>query len=173
MTIASPPKSFDRPLPPSRGGAAAGMLSELPSADACAVLAFRLWCDGMQTDAPASIAAFCTLAQGVAQTQSFAQLIAIMIQSPRRPIMHHGLTSACFGGDEAVFSHVIAAATCGDHEDPMAVAMLLTTPAAAWQAVLAAKPVGLALLGLCRTAPIQPAAARHLNQQRTSPCACL
>ena len=161
MTIASPPKSFDPPPTAPRGGAAVGMLSELLLADACAVLAFRLWCGGMQADVPDSVAPLCSLAQSVAQSEPFARLMSILQHGPRRAIMHHGLGCACFGGDEAALAHLVAAAAAGDTEDAMAFAMLLMTPTAAWAAVQAARPVGLALLGLRRQNSLPPSETRH------------
>lgn len=161
MTIASSPKSFDRPQPAPRGGAAVGTLSELSMADACAILSFRLWCDGMQTNLPDPIAPLCALAQSVAQTDGFARLMSALQHGPRRAIMHHGLGCACFGGDEAAFAHMVAAAAAGDTEDAMVFAMLLMTPTAAWAAVQAARPVGLALLGLRRQAPLHLSETRH------------
>jgi len=67
--------------------------------------------------------------------------------------MRRGLSCACFGGDEAAFAHMIAAATVGDRDVAMDFALILIQPGAAWQAVQCTQDVGLGLLGLCRRPP--------------------
>lgn len=149
MSIAWTPGKPDRP---ARGGAAVGLLEELPASERYAILALRLWCDG--PDGREAVAR--DISRGLAPqlavqvVNDFADLIHILLQGARRPIMHHGGDCACFGGDEAAFSQMIVAASAGDTEDAMAFALVLMTPAAAWTAVRLAGGIGLAMLTLCR-----------------------
>ena len=150
MSIAWTPGKPDRP---ARGGAAVGMLNELPASERYAILAFRLWCDGAdgrETVARDVSRAFAP-ARAVQVVNDFADLTQILLHRARRPIMRHGRDCACFGGDEAAFSQMIAAAAAGDTEDAMAFALVLMTPAAAWSAVRLASDIGRALLALCRS----------------------
>lgn len=149
MSIAGTPKKSD---PPMRGAAAVGMLAELPAQERAAILTFRNWCDG-PAGREAVARDFARTFPGSRATQeanAFADLMAMMFSAPRRSIMRHGATCACFGGDEAAFVHMIGAATVGDQEDAMAFALILMQPNAAWQAVQMARGVGLCLLQMTR-----------------------
>jgi|GEM_PF-1170942 len=155
MSISWTPKRYDQPQPPLRGAAAVGMLAELPALERCAITALRLWCDGLEgREAVArDFSRAYDTPRAALELNGFADLIAMMLAAPRRAIMRHGLSCACFGGDEAAFAHMIAAATLGDREDAMGFALILMQPGPAWQAVQHAHGVGLGLLGLCRRPP--------------------
>lgn len=142
----------EKPCQLQRGAAAVGMLSELDAQDRAAVLALRQWCDGA-TGREAVASDYARVFSGGRAAQelnAFADLMGLVLAVPRRPIMRHSVTCACFGGDEAAFVHMIAAATANDREDAMAFAMILMHPNAAWQAVQLARGVGLALLRMTR-----------------------
>lgn len=154
MSIAWTPKKPAQPEHPNRGAAAVGMLVELNAQDRAAIMTFRKWCDGA-TGREAVARDYARAFAGGRAAQEFngfADLMAQMFAAPRRPIMRQGVTCAYFGGDEAVFAHMIAAATVGDNEDAMAFALTLMQPNAAWQAVQLARGVGLALLGMTQNA---------------------
>lgn len=144
--------SPQKPAPPNRGAAAVGMLAELAPQDLAAILALRNWCDGPEgREAVAQdFARAFPGDDGVQRVNAFADLIAMILSAPRRPIMRHGVSCACFGGDEAVFAHLLGAAAAGDTEDAMAFALILMQPNAAWQAVQMARQVGLGLLHMTR-----------------------
>jgi hypothetical protein len=152
MSVAWFPKSSDAPNHLPRGAMAVGMLAELPAQECCAILAFRQWCDGAagrEAVAHGFSVAF-PAATAAQKLNAFADLMGLMLAAPRRTLMRHGLSCACFGGDEAAFAHMISAATLGDREDAMVFALVLVQPDVAWQAVQLAQGAGVALLGLCR-----------------------
>lgn len=152
MSIAWPPPNSDAP---KRGGAAVGLLAELPAPERAAILAFRRWCDstsGREAVANDFSRAF-SAGRAAQEVIVFADLMGLMLAAPRRPIMRHAVSCACFGGDEAAFAYMIAAATAGDQEEAMAFALILMQPNAAWQAVYLAHDFGLALLGMARNPP--------------------
>lgn len=154
MSIAWTPGEKPKPEQPNRGGAAVGMLVELNAQDRAAILAFRKWCDGAagrEAVAREYSSAF-SGGRAALELNAFADLMGVMLGAPRRSIMRHGISCACFGGDEAAFAHMVAAATLGDNEDAMAFALILMQPNAAWQAVQLARGVGLGLLGMIRSA---------------------
>jgi hypothetical protein len=149
MSIAWTP---EKPEAPNRGAAAVGMLSELAAQDRAAIVAFRNWCDGpLGREAVArDFARAFSGGRAAHELNAFADLVGMMLSAPRRSIMRHGVTCACFGGDEAAFAHMVAAATAGDQEDAMAFALILMQPNAAWQAVKVARGVGLCFLQMTR-----------------------
>jgi hypothetical protein len=128
------------------------MLAELPAQDCAAILAFRKWCDGPSGRESVAQDIACTFpgTRAAQEVNAFADLMGLMVSAPRRSIMRHDVACACFGGDEAAFAHMIAAAVAGDREDAMAFALILMQPNAAWQAVLMARGVGLCLLQMTR-----------------------
>lgn len=143
----------DRPAPTNRGGAPVGHVAELPPLERAALLYFRQWRNGpngREAVAHAFSQVF-TPTRAVQEVNTLAALMAYLSVGQRRPIMGHCTGCACFGGDESAFVNLIAAAAADDKEDAMAFALTLMRPDAAWQAVMAAKDFGLALLGLNRS----------------------
>ena len=134
----------------TRGGAAVGQLHELPLLERGAILLLRQWCDG----AEARHVGLFPHAFDPAKTDRLAShldhLVTLLTRHGRRPMIRQDLLSPHFGGDEAVFAHLIAAAVVGDNEDAMAFALTLLPPALAWDAVQCAAPLGRAILTLAR-----------------------
>lgn len=149
MSIAWRPEKSEAP---NRGAATVGMLTELAAQDRAAILAFRNWCDGPSgREAVArDFARAFSGGRAAHELNAFADLVGMMLSAPRRSIMRHGVACACFGGDEAAFAHMVAAAAIGDQEDAMAFALILMQPNAAWQAVQQARDVGICLLQMTR-----------------------
>jgi hypothetical protein len=136
----------------TRGGAPVGMLAELPVVEMGAILFLRMWCEGAASRA--LLADDFSLAFGTpradAELERLSGLIGTVLQGGRRPLMRHGVDCPCFGGDESAFATMVACAVAGDREDATVFALALMSPAAAFSAVQAAGPVGLAILGLAR-----------------------
>ena len=144
---------------PGRGGAPVGQLQELPLLELGAILLLRHWCDGEtgRTRIAEDFAQSLTAPRTAETVNQLGHLVTLLTQHGRRPLMRHDVQCACFGGDEALFAHMIAAATAGDTEDAMAFALTLLTPDLAWDAVQTAAPLGRAILTLSR----QPQPTRH------------
>lgn len=148
MSIAWTPN----PARPPRGAAPVGNLAELSGLERRAVMYLRLWCadEAGREAVVADVSRGLSTAKAAQLVNDFAALLQVMLLRPRREIMHHSADCACFGGDEAVFAHMVAAGAAGDREDAMAFALTLMHPDAAWSAVQISESVGLALLGLSR-----------------------
>jgi hypothetical protein len=137
-----------------RGAAPVAVLAELPAVEMAAVLALRLWCSG--AEGRARLAADLALALGAAAADAdhgLSELIRLVVQGGRRPMMRHGIDCPCVGGDESAFAQMVAAAAGGDREDALIFALALMPPVAAFAACQQAGPVGLALLALVRRRP--------------------
>jgi hypothetical protein len=155
---------------PNRGGAPVGHIAELPPLERLAVLHLRQWCSGPEERETIALnfSRVFSPAAAAQEVNTLAALMDYLIAGQRRPVMRHDLACTCFGGDESAFAHMVAAATAGDREDAMAFALTLMRPDAAWQAVMAAEGVGLALLRLSRVfaaapfdTPAKPAPRTH------------
>lgn len=138
---------------PGLGDAPVGQLLELPLLKRSALRQLRHWCDG--EDGRTRIAEDFAQALPVARTaeavNQLGHLVTLLTQRGRRPLMRHAVQCGCFGGDEALFAHLIAVAKAGDSEDAMAFALTLLTPEMAWDAVqTAAPPPGRVILTLSR-----------------------
>lgn len=151
------------PPPLPRGAAPVGQLSELPVLELGAILLLRQWCDGDlgRIRIAEDLAQVLDAAATAKAVNDLGHLLTLLTQHARRPLMRHGVQCGCFGGDEALFAHLVAAATAGDSEDAMAFALTLLPPAMAWEAVQSAAPVGRAILCLARRTPVQPTPTRH------------
>ena len=111
-------------VPPTmpRGAAPVGQLHELPVLELGAILLLRQWCDGdLGRIRIAEDLALVMDAAGTAKVvNDLGHLLTLLTGHARRPLMRHAVQCSCFGGDEALFAHLVAAATAGDSEDAMA-----------------------------------------------------
>ena len=161
MSYFSTMPEFDTAVTDTRGGAAVGMLQELPMLELGAILLLRHWCDG-EVGRAAVGRDFAALGSGgVGGETLLAELVTLFAGHGRRPLMRHGVACACFGGDEAAFAQMIAAATVGDRDDAMAFALILLPVAQAFVAVQAAGRLGPIILRLARDATRSGAAPTH------------
>lgn len=152
MTFFTAKPEFDTALAATRGGAAVGMLQELPLLEFGAIVLLRHWCDG-DTGRAAVKADFAALGpRADAGLALLAELVTLYAGHGRRPLMRHGVSCACFGGDEAAFAQMIAAATVGDRDDAMGFALILLPMAQAFVAVQAAVRLGPMILQMARAA---------------------
>ncbi len=134
-------------VPRHRGGAPVGTMQELGPVEAGAVLYLRLWCDGAAAQGQARrdfVTAF-GAAEGVAVADSLDTLCTLCARHGRRPLMRHGVTCACLGGDESSFANFILTASEGDREDAMWIATTLVRADMAPALVALAERFGLAL----------------------------
>jgi hypothetical protein len=120
------------------GGAAVGHLADLDAIEAAAVMCLRLWpgagvpagpFGGAGREALAAVAALCRHA----------------VDHARLPILRHSPTCPCIGADEACFARMISAATAGDREDAMLIAVLMVRADAAPGLAALAEAAGLVL----------------------------
>ncbi len=161
MTFFTAKPEFDTALAATRGGAAVGMLQELPLLEYGAIVLLRHWCDG-DTGRAAVEADFAALGpRADAGLALLAELVALFVGHGRRPLMRHGVSCACFGGDEAAFAQMIAAATVGDRDDALGLALILLPMAQAFVAVQAAVRLGPMILHLARAAALTRATPTH------------
>ena len=156
------------PAIPVRGGAAVGMLADMPPLERGVVQLLRQWCDGEA--GPIAVAEDFTAIFGAEQAalevNNLAHLITLMVQMGRRPLMRHHTQCACLGGDESAFAQMVAAATAGDREDAMAFALTMLPPDIAYEAVQVAEHVGCATLDIIHRLSVTggyfaPSATRH------------
>lgn len=149
--VASPPAlAGETPVTdqsPIRGGAAVGRLCDIPPLEACAVLYLRLWCDGpaAQRRVYDDFAAALGPVEAQRAVGAIGSLFEFYNQYGRRPLIRHGVDSTSIGVDEACFSNVVAAASEGQHDDAMMIAVLMVRPDVAPILVGLTASFGLAL----------------------------
>lgn len=150
--------------PPPRGGAPVGMMTDLDPIEAGAVLYFRLWFDGPDSQVQVwnDLAAGLGTSTGRAVLQSFEQLCHLCVHHGRRPLMRHDVTCRCLGADESCFANFVANAADGNREDAMLIATLLVRADMAPSLVAAAEDFGLALKQM-----ILKGAPRHSPDTKT------
>ena len=156
------------PASPVRGGAAVGMLADMPPLECGVVQLLRQWCNGEagRIAVAEDFTAIFGPEQAAIEVNNLAHLITLMVQSGRRPLMRHHTKCACLGGDESAFAQMVAAATAGDREDAMAFALTMLPPDIAYEAVQIAEYVGRAMLDIIHRLSatggfFAPSATRH------------
>lgn len=115
---------------PARGGAAVGLLADLPPLEAGVVRYLRRWFSGNNARAELH-EAFCkSLGPDLAGSafESFGQLCDYCVTHGRRPLIRHGVTCSCLGADENCFANLVAAATEGEISDADLFAALIVSP---------------------------------------------
>ena len=138
-----------------RGGAAVGLLADLPPLEAGTVRYFRFWFSGPSARADLQ-QAFCdSLGPDSAQSayDSFGRLCDFCVTHGRRPLIRHGMTCSCLGADENCFANLVAAATQGAAADADLLAALLVPPQKAQALSALAAQTGLFLQHLTGRAP--------------------
>lgn len=155
-----------QPATPQRGAAPVGHLHELPPIELAAIVYLRAWCEG-GTDREMIARDFRLVmgdAAGAAAVEDFDALMVTMLNNPRRPIMRHGLSCGCFGGDESAFANMIAAAAVQDSDDALLFSSPLMNGHAAWTVVRLALRLSQVFLRLART-PVGKREATHAAGQ--------
>jgi hypothetical protein len=138
------------------GGMTVGLMAELDAIEAAAVMCLRLWpgsgplagpsAGGVGHEVLAAVAALCRHA----------------VDHARRPILRHDPACPCLGADEACFARMISAATAGDREDAMLIAVLMVRADAAPGLAALAEDAGQRLRRIVREmARRDPAARLH------------
>ena len=143
-----------------RGASPVGQIDALPEAEAWWVRALRLWCTGPDGQGALHDDLTRRLGPRAADTvfARFADLMALILDHARRPLMRHALDCQCVGADEAVFALFCSQAVT-DREEAMMIACLLLRADVAPIAVSLAQTLGLDLM---RT-PVSPGVRRTLN----------
>lgn len=146
-----------------RGGAPVGVLSELPTVEACSVLYLRLWCEGPDQQAAVWNDLATTLPPHRARKalRAFETLCDLCLRNARRPMMRHSSKCSCVGGDEACFANFVAAACTCEREDAMLFISNIVHPGVAPILVQFAQDFALALHEMSATS--------HLTAQTRSP----
>ena len=138
-----------------RGGAAVGLLADLPPLEAGVVRYFRAWFSG----AAARADLYQTLGQAMGPSlakstlESFGALCDFCVTHGRRPLIRHGMTCSCLGADENCLANLVAAATKGEAADADLLAALIVTPQKAQALSLLATQTGLFLQHLTGDPP--------------------
>ena len=133
---------------PDRGAAPVAHVADLPDEEAWVVAAIRLWSEeeGAGNAALAeAVAGRIGRERGRRVVSLFGDLMMLMVEHARRPILRHQPACSCVGADEAVFANFVAAATHGPREDAMLIATLLLRSDVAPLAVSLAQRLGLEL----------------------------
>ncbi len=130
----------------NNGGVAVGDLSMLAAWEQALIHDLRLWCQGPDGRAQVWNRFALTLPRGTAgaHIHVFEDLIATLSTYARRTLVRHHVECACLGADEAVFLHIVRAASAGDIHDAAMVAALVVLPAHAERVALMAAQVGVA-----------------------------
>ncbi|MFW8634456.1 hypothetical protein [Cribrihabitans pelagius] len=149
---------MSRPRTQPRGGAAVGLLSELPPLEAGAVVSLRHWFSG--PDARAQLREDFEAAlgpdAGLAAFGAFGTLCNFCATHGRRPLVRHGLSCSCLGADENCFASLLAAAAESEEDDARLLAALIVRPA---EAAALAELAGRYTRLLHQTLPLVPATA--------------
>lgn len=146
---------MSKPQSPTRGGAAVGLLTDLPPLEAGAVRYFRYWFSGSEARADLRQAFSGTLAPDLADSafDCFGQLCDFCVTHGRRPLVRHGMTCSCLGADENCFANLVAAATQGEVADAELLASLIVTPQKAQTLSTLAAQTGLFLQRMTNGVP--------------------
>ncbi|MDF0603339.1 hypothetical protein P1J78_21635 [Psychromarinibacter sp. C21-152] len=130
-----------------RGGTPVGYITELDAVSAAAVLYFRLWCEGAgeRAQVESDFRVHLGPEAGRAAVRGLSELCALCARHGRRPLMRHGVTCRCLGGDECCFATLVGAAAEGDREDALMLAMTMIRADMAPAVVGLAEGFGLAL----------------------------
>ncbi|RVV97441.1 hypothetical protein EKE94_12885 [Mesobaculum littorinae] len=129
-----------------RGAAPVGALAAWPDADARLVRWLRQWCDGPEGQAAVWDEMSTALSPSAAQggITALQDLLQLIMQAGRRPLMRHAATCDCVGSDEAVFANFVMTAATGDREEAMLMAALLVRADRMAEAAYLAQTLGLA-----------------------------
>ncbi len=73
----------------------------------------------------------------------FEELLDLLADYRRRPLVRHAPDCRCVGADEAVFAHFVTTAATGEREDAMLIATLLVRADVSPLAASLAQTVGL------------------------------
>ncbi len=140
-----------------RGGAPVGLLNELGDVEAAAVLYLRLWSDGPAAQAEVWRDFSITLGpeKGRTALRALEALCDLCVRYGRRPLMRHQVTCRCLGADEACFANFVGAATEGEREDAMLMAMMIVRADLAPSLTALAQTVGFALKRMALRTPAQ------------------
>ncbi|TCO74044.1 hypothetical protein [Rhodovulum euryhalinum] len=147
----------------TRGAAPVALLDELPPVERAAVRCLRGWTGG--TAARVRMRRNFARVFGAAadvQQEALDVLMDLVLGAARRPLARNAPDHPEVGGDENAFAQMVAAAVGGERDEALVFALALMGPEAAFEAVIVAERLGLALLGLLRARPGAPL-ARHLN----------
>ncbi|TDL84222.1 hypothetical protein E2L08_01785 [Palleronia sediminis] len=126
-----------------------------------AILAMRLWCaGGVHRDEMDADFARLGPEAGRRTARAFRDLVTILAEMGRRPLMTHAPGCACVGSDEAIFAHFVAQSATGERDEALLIASLLMRLDMAPLAVSLAQQVGLALLRGPADLRTEPAAPR-------------
>lgn len=142
-----------------RGAAPVARLDDLTEEEAWTIAAIRLWSEegGAGNAALAeAVAGRIGRERGRRVSSLFGDLMTLMADHARRPILRHRPACSCVGADEAVIANFVTASTQGPREDAMLIATLLLRPDVAPLAVSLAQMLGLELrrgLALARRGP--------------------
>ncbi len=149
----------------ARGGASVGYVTELDAVGAGAVLYMRLWFDGPEAQAQVwrDFSSHLGPDGGRAALRSLENLCSLCAQHGRRPLMRHQVQCRCLGGDEACFAQFVGAASDGDREDAMMLAMTMFRADMAPCLVGLAEQFGLALKRMA-LASLKPPAAPPVSR---------
>ncbi|WP_294609000.1 hypothetical protein [uncultured Roseovarius sp.] len=134
-------------MPPHRGSAPVGYITELGPVEAGAVLYLRLWCDGPDAQAQVwnDFATALGPENGRKALKSFELLCDLCVRYGRRPLMRHHVTCKCLGSDESCFATFVGYASEGEREDALLLATTIVRPDVAPSLVGFAQEFGLAL----------------------------
>lgn len=133
---------------PDRGAAPVAHVADLPDEEVWMIAAIRLWSEEQgagNADLAEAVAARIGPQRGRRVVSIFSDLMTLMAEHARRPILRHKPSCSCVGADEAVFVNFISAATHGPREDAILIATLLMRPDMAAIAVSLAQSLGLEL----------------------------
>lgn len=148
----------------NRGGAPVGLVTELDTIEAGAVLYLRLWCESAVTQKQVQHDFSCTLGTENARRacESLDQLCTLCARHGRRPIMRRSVTCRCLGADESCFANFIGAASSGARDDAFLLASLMVRPDFAPCLVGLAETFGLALRQMALSADPTYSGATHV-----------
>lgn len=139
------PEHSTRPNP---GGATVADIRTLDGLQSLAILMFRDWFDGPagRTRVEQVFEGALGTGAGVAGLDAWDEMMTVLSDGVRRPVMRHSLTCQCVGADEAVIAQVIALAGRGEREDAMLILSLLVSGERLLPAIHSAERAGRALM---------------------------
>ncbi|MDB2407774.1 hypothetical protein N9W17_04535 [Jannaschia sp.] len=139
------PEHFTRSNP---GAATVADIRTLDGFQSLTIMMLRDWFDGPAGRTRVEQVFEGALGQGAgaAGLDAWDEMMTVLSNGVRRPVMRHSLTCQCVGADEAVIAQVIALAARGEREDAMLILSLLVSGERLLPAIQSAERAGRTLM---------------------------
>jgi hypothetical protein len=134
------------------GAAPVALIDGLPPLERRVIRCLRLWCAGPEGERAVRWEVG-REGGGDRLAHNFGELLRLIADHARRPLLGHALDCPCAGSDECIFARFVALAAEGAREEAVLMAALIVRADVALGLIAVAEEVGLGLIR-GRTQPI-------------------